>query len=200
MSRDTANKGSDSPSKGERTRAKLLDVAAAEFARLGYHNTKVGDIVKQAGLSQPAFYLYFESKEAAYEELVAEFRGRLQALTKTLLIADEIAGKELIDRVTLSFRLFFDFLAEDPDLTTIGFFQPPGCTETKAGLASWIAANIAKEQKSGLYLRDVPSSQIGSLFVGMIDQMAREWAGPAKRATLARNCAMILCHGIAMER
>jgi AcrR family transcriptional regulator len=105
MSRDTALKGSENPSKGVRTRAKLRHVAAAEFARLGYRNTKVGDIVKQAGLSRPAFYLYFKSKEAAYEELGTAFRHRLQALTKTLLIADEIDGKTLIDRVTLSFRL-----------------------------------------------------------------------------------------------
>jgi TetR/AcrR family fatty acid metabolism transcriptional regulator len=198
MSRDATSKVSDNPSKGERTRAKLLEVAAAEFARLGYHNTKVGDIVKRAGVSQPAFYIYFESKEAAYEELVAEFRGRLHALTKTLLIADEIAGQELIDRVALSFLRFFDFLADDPNLTEIGFFQPPGCTETKTGLASWIATNIAKEQKSGLFRDDIPSVQIGSLFVGMIDQMVREWAGPAKRAKLARNCALLLCHGIAV--
>lgn len=121
------------PSKGERTRAKLLAVAAAEFARLGYHNTKVGDIVSSAGLSQPSFYIYFDSKEAAYEELVAEFRRRLQALTVTLLIERDVAAAELLDLVTLSFLKFLHFLAEDLDLTEIGFFSRPAARKPRKG-------------------------------------------------------------------
>jgi len=187
-------------SKGERTRAKLLAVAAAEFAQRGYHNTKVGDIVKSAGLSQPSFYLYFESKEAAYEELVAEFRLRLQTLTRSLLIEKDVDNAELEDHMGLSFLKFLDFLADDRDLTEIGFFQPPGCTDTKKGLASWIGSNIAKEQKNGLFYTDVPAAQIGKVFVGMIDQMARDPGSRAKRIASAKRCALILCRGMSIRQ
>jgi hypothetical protein len=98
--------------------------------------------------------------------------------------------------VGTSFLKFFDFLAQDADLTTIGFFQPPGCTETKAGLASWIGENIAKEQAIGLFRSDISPLQIGKCFVGMLDQLAREPADAAGRAEIARGCAVLMCDGL----
>jgi TetR/AcrR family fatty acid metabolism transcriptional regulator len=147
-------------SKGERTHANLRRHAAAEFARLGYHNTKVSDIVKATGVSQPTFYCYFESKEMAYEDLMTDFRSRLETLT------------------------------------LIGFFQPPGCTATKAGLAELIGQNIAKEQKNGLYRKDISATQMGQCFVGMLDQMARIPGDAQKRKELSLGCATLLCEDI----
>lgn len=183
-------------SKGERTHANLRRHAAAEFARLGFHNTKVSDIVKATGVSQPTFYCYFESKEMAYDDLMTEFRARLEALTLTFLIEGEAHADEVFDRVALSFRKLLDFLAEDPDLTQIGFFQPPGCTETKAGLANWIGQNIAKEQQNGLYRKDISATQLGQCFVGMLDQMARLPGDAKKREEISLGCARLLCEDI----
>ncbi len=186
--------------KGEQTHARLRHAAAAEFARRGFHDTKVSDIVKASGLSQPTFYSYFESKEAAYEELVGEFRRRLEVLISTLLIKTSLDADELVDSVATSFLRFFDFLAQDPDLTQIGFFQPPGCTLTKAGMARWIGNNIAKEQQIGLFRSDVPAQMIGKCFVGMVDQMAREPVEAAERRANARGCAVLLCEGLQRDR
>ncbi|WP_213881807.1 TetR/AcrR family transcriptional regulator [Pseudomonas sp. dw_358] len=181
--------------KGEKTHLRLRAVAAAEFAQRGFHNTKVSDIVQASGLSQPTFYAYFESKEAAYEELVGEFRKRLEDLTGTLLIETSMSQPDLLKSVARSFLRFFDFLAEDNDLTQIGFFQPPGCTQTKAGLASWIGRNIAKEQAIGLFRSDISSTLIGKCFVGMIDQMARDPMDAEQRTETAHACALLLCDG-----
>jgi TetR/AcrR family transcriptional regulator, fatty acid metabolism regulator protein len=186
----------DAGSKGEQTQAKLRRAAAAVFAERGYHTTKVSDIVQELGLSQPTFYSYFASKEAAYEALVGEFRLRLETLTKSLLIEAGLPDDQVIDRVALSFQKFLDFLAEDPHLTEIGFFQPPGCTATKAGLARWIATNIAKEQRTRLFRSDIPAEQIGKCFVGMLDQLARTPGSAAQRKKVARGCALLLCEGL----
>ena len=59
--------------KGERTRLQLLEVAAAEFAERGFQHTRISDIVARAGVTQPVFYQYFTSKQAAYDELVGMF-------------------------------------------------------------------------------------------------------------------------------
>lgn len=47
---------------GEQSRVQLLHIAAAEFARMGYYETKISNIVQKAKLTQPTFYLYFQSK------------------------------------------------------------------------------------------------------------------------------------------
>lgn len=178
--------------KGEKTHARLRRVAAAEFAERGFHNTKISDIVKASGLTQPAFYKYFESKEAAYEELVSEFRRRLEALTGTLLISGQDA---LLENVQDAMLQVLDFLSADPDLTEIGFFQPPGCQKTKAGLASWIASNVEKEQAMGIFRSDIRAVQIGKCYVGMLDQIARESLTAAERNLAARECALLICDG-----
>ena len=46
-------------------RAQLVSAAATVFAERGVGNATVGDIVKEAGVAQGTFYLYFDSKDDA---------------------------------------------------------------------------------------------------------------------------------------
>jgi AcrR family transcriptional regulator len=48
----------------------LLDAAATVFARQGFDGTRIGDIVRQAGLSTGAVYGRFESREALLRQAV----------------------------------------------------------------------------------------------------------------------------------
>lgn len=59
-------------------RAKNMLLRAAEevFAEKGLAGAKVEEIARRAGISKGAFYLHFESKEAALKELVASFLER----------------------------------------------------------------------------------------------------------------------------
>ena len=41
----------------------ILDAATAVFARLGFHDARMDDIVQASGLSKGALYWYFKSKE-----------------------------------------------------------------------------------------------------------------------------------------
>ncbi|MNI15385.1 HTH-type transcriptional regulator AcrR [compost metagenome] len=55
----------------------LMHLALELFARKGYHNTKVSDVVKSAGVSQGTFYWYFESKEKLAIQLVEDGKEKL---------------------------------------------------------------------------------------------------------------------------
>lgn len=77
------------------TKAKLREAAVKVFARKGFHETKISDIVAEAGVSQPAFYLYYISKEALFETLVSEFRSELREATRQCLISPPDAGRAL---------------------------------------------------------------------------------------------------------
>lgn len=59
-------------------RAKIALLRAAEhvFAERGLAGAKVEDIAKRAGVSKGAFYLHFESKEAALKHVVEAFLAR----------------------------------------------------------------------------------------------------------------------------
>ncbi len=58
-------------------RHRLFEAATSIFAQKGYHATRVSDIVKEGGVAQGTFYLYFTNKEVLFTELVQTFFARL---------------------------------------------------------------------------------------------------------------------------
>jgi AcrR family transcriptional regulator len=58
----------------------LLRAAEEVFAERGLVGAKVEDITRRAGLSKGAFYLHFESKEAALKQVVESFLARCGSL------------------------------------------------------------------------------------------------------------------------
>jgi AcrR family transcriptional regulator len=67
----------------KRTRRALLDAAERVFTRVGYHHTRVSEIVAEAGCGQGTFYRHFETRREVFvtlfdglvEALVGDFRG-----------------------------------------------------------------------------------------------------------------------------
>jgi len=54
----------------DQRRAQLLGAARAVFARLGYHEASVADIIGEAGVARGTFYNYFESKRAVFQAVL----------------------------------------------------------------------------------------------------------------------------------
>lgn len=78
-----ARRGRGRPPSPER-RQQLLDLAAAMFAREGYHGTSMRALAERAGLNQASLYYYFSSKEDALLEIcrsgLRDAGDRLEAL------------------------------------------------------------------------------------------------------------------------
>lgn len=79
---DPADNGPDRPlrARGIATRQKLLDAASTILPRRGYHDTRVDDIVEEAGRSHGSFYRYFETTDHLFRELALEAAGQMAAL------------------------------------------------------------------------------------------------------------------------
>jgi len=73
--------------RGDRTRARLVEAALAEFRQHGFERASIARIAKGAGVSRPTFYFHFPAKEDLLRELlealeleVAERIGRMRTL------------------------------------------------------------------------------------------------------------------------
>ena len=67
--------GASSPdvgSRGNRTRAQIVEAALRRFTTTGYHATSVDDIASDASTSRATLYQYFEGKDAIFIELMVE--------------------------------------------------------------------------------------------------------------------------------
>jgi AcrR family transcriptional regulator len=75
------------PRTSERRKTQILDAATTVFARHGFQQARMDDIAAAIGLSKPALYLYFTSKEAIVTELMRRLfdveLAALQALERT---------------------------------------------------------------------------------------------------------------------
>jgi TetR/AcrR family transcriptional regulator len=78
----------------ERTRARILEAAAAEFGAKGYAAARTSDIAARAGVNKQLISYYFGGKEGLYKELATSWHGT----------AAEMASQEQpLDAVLASF-------------------------------------------------------------------------------------------------
>ncbi|MEQ8841865.1 MAG: TetR/AcrR family transcriptional regulator [Acidimicrobiales bacterium] len=84
--------GADRPTRGQATRARLVDAAATAFGTLGYEAVRVDDIATEADVSHGTFYRYFTDKDDVFTEHVDATTDEVVALLDTWPVA---AGDEV---------------------------------------------------------------------------------------------------------
>lgn len=99
--------------------ANILDSAEICFARSGFHRTTMQDICRQAGVSAGALYVYFDSKEALIEGIVARDREEIACLLQTLGEQQDFFGAMeqalmtcVVERPAHKVALFVEIVAE----------------------------------------------------------------------------------------
>ncbi|KKB74669.1 MULTISPECIES: TetR/AcrR family transcriptional regulator [Bacillus] len=184
--------------KGQESRKRLLKAAANEFSLHGFHDTKVSTIVKRAGLTQPSFYLYFQSKDAIFGELITDFHSHLKKLTKSFRLEQGINQEDVSQRVLTAVETVFAFLAADPDLTRIGFFLNPDAKKVKSDLAMALKENLEAEQQLGYFRPELDMETVAECLIGMIEHLTDSYLLPGTRdpASLAMQVVDLLMQGM----
>jgi AcrR family transcriptional regulator len=62
------------------TRKRILDAALALFAEKGYEATSMREIAEQLGITKPALYYHFDSKEDIVRSLLADIEAKVDEL------------------------------------------------------------------------------------------------------------------------
>ncbi|MEJ8545549.1 TetR/AcrR family transcriptional regulator [Brevibacillus borstelensis] len=184
--------------KGEASRQRLLAAATAQFARKGYPHTRVSDIVKAAGLTQAAFYLYFPSKEAIFAELVDSFRRKLGTLAQAAGKVTSLAPGEAAAQIKENLRAVFAFLQSQPELTRIAWFESPDAKEMKEKVIALLSAHILSNQQAGHIRKELVPEVAAYCIIGMIDQLAERWivTGEKQPEQLTEEMSELLLHGV----
>ena len=157
-------------SSGEKSKKLLLEKAIELFSTHGYHQTKISDIVKAASLTQPTFYLYFQSKESLFNDLNEKFQSDLIEIfenTEETVSADKNAN-ELIEQ---NLKYIFDYFIENPSLTKIGFYEAEQSAVVKQLLVSKIENVINENLKDYQVVKRVDSKVIAESLVGSMERL-----------------------------
>lgn len=106
--------------KGKETRNKFLSIAAHEFAAMGFSDTKVDTIVKGVNLTKPSFYLYFESKQAIFDELVNICTMKLKSEVRKFRLTQIDKNALSSERIKNVLENLFKFILENKEIMIIG--------------------------------------------------------------------------------
>jgi AcrR family transcriptional regulator len=98
--------------KKARTRAQLIDAAAAVFARRGFVAASLDEVAEEAGLTKGAVYSNFDSKEELFQAVIDE---RLNE-PMLRLAADIDTTGNIADRAMEGARMFVDIAQQEREL------------------------------------------------------------------------------------
>ena len=104
------------------TRQRILDAAIHVFARKGYHDTRVDEIVAESSTSKGAVYFYFPSKQDIFMAIVDKFsvllEGRLEAA-----MTEELGG---VERVSIALQVCLKTFEQYSNLAKVFLVQAEG--------------------------------------------------------------------------
>ncbi|MCM3207461.1 TetR/AcrR family transcriptional regulator [Paenibacillus illinoisensis] len=183
---------------GKESRLRLLEAATQEFALNGFYQTKISSIVARAGVTQPAFYLYFESKEAAFAELIDGFRNGLIQVVRDSHIEAGKNRDDLKEAVVESLSQIYRYLGENPALTRIGLYQSAESVRIKAEIAGLMEQNLIAEQQAGYYRLELDTVFFAEALVAIVERLTliKLLPGHETPSRLARITQDLFFYGI----
>lgn len=161
------------PDERERKRLHILEIAAGEFARLGFDGANINTISERAGFGKGTVYLYAASKEQLFLDVLEEIGAQTRsALDERLSMT---RGKPLPLRLRALAEAFTDLAAEHPDFVHLQTSALFGVNRRfqDAAAAVWreIVAEIARyfdEEVERGAMRPIPSEPLAVLLLGTL--------------------------------
>jgi AcrR family transcriptional regulator len=174
-------------------REAIVDAAWALVGKEGLAGLSLRDLAKQAGITPPTVYAYFDSKNAIYDAMFGRAAGQLEETMAEPFECDD--PRELL---VMGVRRFFEFCIDDPSRYQLLFqrtlpgFQPsPESYEPSVrsleNAREWLALNgITEARHFDLWT---------ALVTGLVDQqISNDLGGDRWTRLVDESISMFLAH------
>lgn len=158
----------------EKRRAHILAAAAKLFGQRGYHGTSVADVIEAAEISRGTFYLYFDSKDAVFLELMEQFIQRIMSVVEVV----DPEGAAPTERIAENVRRVVDVVFEQRDLTVMvlreGFGVRPEVDEKLGRFYGFVREMLEGALRNGArhgLTRAVDESLAATALIGAIKEV-----------------------------
>jgi TetR/AcrR family transcriptional regulator len=103
-------------SKGERTQARIREVALDQFSRLGFERTMLGEIAEAAGVSQASLHYHFADKDQLWRSAMLELSAVIAEEERMLAAASDAPP---LAQLRMAMRFFIQLSWRHPALGRI---------------------------------------------------------------------------------
>jgi AcrR family transcriptional regulator len=192
------------PDVSEARTNQILDAAAAVFARLGFHQARMDDIVAEAGLSKGALYWYFTSKDAIITALLERvFAHSLHDLDMPREAEGSVSARlpRLTERIVAELQrlahlqpIAFEFYAVAARHKTVRQFLKEYFARYRAALAALVQQGIDRGE-----FRALDADATALAIVAVYEGLALLWAvdpGAARWDAQAETAMRLLLEGL----
>ena len=149
-------------------RTRILEAAAQVFATSGYHHASISQVAELAGVTNPAIYYHFNSKEGLYEAVLDRAYSHFKHHIERVLSAAEGLRDKLIAFTDLCIFIFLSSL-QSPRAGCAERWLDTFATETKSLLTNMFRNGLEERcQESKLEFAVMASL---SLLVGVVQHI-----------------------------
>jgi TetR/AcrR family fatty acid metabolism transcriptional regulator len=185
----------------------LLDAAVSVFARKGYHECRVEDIAREAGVSHGLLYHYFSSKEEVLETIFRETWSQMLEAVREV----EESGEPVRVQVRKVAAIVLRSWQRDPDLIRVLVREitrsPHLQREVEEIQAAFAALEriVTRGQREGEFRADLDARLASQVFYGALEQILTSWVmdrppkGDDEVAVAERTVVAMLCDGLVAE-
>ncbi|MBY0206990.1 TetR/AcrR family transcriptional regulator [Paenibacillus polysaccharolyticus] len=167
---------------GEERRDQIIRIAMERFATQGYHQTKISDIVREAGVAQGTFYWHFKSKEAIASEILLTGREQLLEAIGQGYRKDAGSVEDMVKASEKLFTNLFTFAAQNRyfmELLLKGIVTEESVQrlveETRNAVETAFRHNMERAIELGMLPADMNVPLRAALLVSMIEGMISRW-------------------------
>jgi AcrR family transcriptional regulator len=191
----------------QRLRAELLATARTLFTRYGLKKTTLRELTDPLGIAKSSFYLFFDSKEALYWQLLLEEAPAVEAKIRAAVAraGDTRTAVEALLRATVdeteSNDLYRRLLDHPAELERVLRRLPPEATDAKAqGSLALILAYVRDWQADG-HLIEAPRQVVASALRAVtLLTLHREEIGPALYPAVMDLLIRVVADGLTDSR
>lgn len=108
----------------QKRRQQILNASRNVFAKRGYHQATIDDIVAEAGVARGTYYLYFEDKRAVFADLIDRFAARITMAIQRIATGDPSRSVE--EQVRANIRAILGVCLGERAMTKILFTDASG--------------------------------------------------------------------------
>ncbi len=168
--------------RGEETRNALLAAASMLFARDGYHETSVPDIVQAAGVGHGTFYEYFRSRREILLELTRQAADNESRLPR-------LKSRDLGDRIRAEIFWYLSDHVEHLELSKVWHEASnfdPEIAETRRRERARRIGRVRKGIEAAGVREDIHVDIAAAALTAMLEEFAQRWFvegdGPGRSA------------------
>jgi TetR/AcrR family fatty acid metabolism transcriptional regulator len=164
---------------------RILAAALEVFARKGFHEAKISEIARSAGVADGTIYLYFKNKD---DVLISLFEAKLEQINAGLRDGlDKIT--DVRERLTHVIRYHLQLALNDPTLAAFITIELRRSAKfmkqyAKAQLAEYLNqwGQIVDEGKAqGVFRPEVSTGILKHIMFGALDQACVTWVNNPQR-------------------